>query len=576
MFNLSDYATEALGVLRRRFHVSARQLLLATVLVLTLSVVCATLSLYQVTDNSIRASEVIDTSFSVTPNETYRQGLGSFHGDENLTVLIAAEGTPVNFTMITYGGLRYSNLTSSKNLNFTFPAGADYYEAVFQTNATSSSTIHLEVFQHRLAATYPLGWLGEPAKLLFIFSWGALILLFVLPNHTAQDPALPAKNKLSLPQLDPKNRRRLKLALLVSLVFWLVLLAVNAFPLATFENWYTDSARNTYSANLFGKAGFAIFDTPLSKLSSGDASLFKFVTWPEMPHLYPVGSVFLYLPFGWLIEQGASQGLVFKAEIALFLVVAHVCMYLFLKRFLRQNLDFVLKALVVYLLYIVLVVYSADGMFDTVAFLFSLMAVVMFLEERYDGFLLLVAVSAVFKYQAGIFLLPLVLVSLQRLVQKGNPLGLLRNKAVLGALGLGALSLFTAYLSLPYLATTRPELIMNGVNAFSPHAQVPWGLQAFAVLLTLAVTLTAAVYLWSRSRWVSVFMVFSLLPCFTMPYFQPWYLPTFFLYPLIARDKQSLRVTVAWLAYMVIVLSFGGLSFNPVHLLDNFRRVLNL
>jgi hypothetical protein len=576
MFNLSDYAAEALGVLRRRIRVSARQLLLVTVLVLALSVVCATMSLYQVTDDSIRASKVIDTTFDVTPNETYRQGLGSFHGDENLTVLITAQGMPVNFTMITYGGLRYSNLTSSKDLNFTFPAGADYYEAVFQANATSSSTIHLEVFQHRLAVTYPLGWLGEPAKMLFIFSWGALILLFVLPNHTAQGANLPFKSKLSLPQLDPKNRRRLKLALLISLLFWLALLAVNVFPLATFENWYTDSARNTYSANLFGKVGFAVFDTPLSELSSGDASLFKFVTWPEMPHLYPLGSVFLYLPFGWLIEQGVSQGLVFKAEIALLLVVAHVCMYLFLKRFLRHNLDFVLKALVVYLLYIVLVVYSADGMFDTVAFLFSLMAVVMFIEERYDGFLLLVAVSAIFKYQAGIFLLPLVLVGLQRLVQKGNPLGLLRNKAVLVALGLGALSLFTAYLSLPYLATTRPELVMNGVNAFSPHAQVPWGLQVFAVLLTLAVTLTAAVYLWSRSRWVSVFMVFSLLPCFTMPYFQPWYLPTFFVYPLIARDKQSLRVTVAWLAFMVIVLSFGGLSFNPVHLLDNFRRALSL
>ena len=91
---------------------------------------------------------------------------------------------------------------------------------------------------------------------------------------------------------------------------------MNTYPLATFENWYTDSARNTYSANLFTKVGFSVFDTPLGRLSSGDASFYKFVTWPEMPHLYPLGSVFLFLPFGWLLEQGVSQALVFKLEIA--------------------------------------------------------------------------------------------------------------------------------------------------------------------------------------------------------------------------------------------------------------------
>jgi hypothetical protein len=575
MFSLTDQLSDAQKAIQRRIDAAPKTLMAIALLILALSAACAILSFYPIVNDSVQTSSVVDTTFSVTPNETYRQGLGTFHGDENLTVQVTSQGAPVNFTVLTYGGLRYSNFTS-KDINYSFPAGADYYEAVFVSNSTSSSNIHLQVFKQRLSMDYPLGWMGDSAKLLFVVSWGALLLLFVLPNHSAQEPTAASGGKFSLPQLDPKNRRRLKLALMVSLVFWLVLLAVNTFPLATFENWYTDSARNTYSANLFGKTGFAVFDTPLSTLSSGDNSLFKFVTWPEMPHLYPVGSVFVYLPFGWLIEAGASQGVVFKAEIVLLLVVAHFCMYLFLTRFLKQNTDFVLKAVAVYLLYIVLVVYSADGMFDTVAFLFSLFAVFMFLEERYDAFLLLVVVSTTFKYQAGIFLLPLVLVGLQRLVQKGNYSSLLRNKAILAAVGLGAVNLFTAYLSFPYLATTRPELVMNGVNAFSPHAQVPWGLQASAVLLTLFVTLATAVYLWSRSRLVSVFMVFSLLPCFTMPYFQPWYLPTFFVYPLLVRDKQSLRVTMAWLVYMIIVLSFGGLSFNPVHLLDNFRRVLNL
>jgi hypothetical protein len=248
----------------------------------------------------------------------------------------------------------------------------------------------------------------------------------------------------------------------------------------------------------------------------------------------------------------------------------------FLKRPWNQNLSLALKALSVYLLYIVLVVYSANGMFDTVAFLFTLAAVGMFLEKRFDLFLLFGAVSLTFKYQAGIFLLPLVLVSLVQLLQQTKLSVLFRNKAVLAAVGLAAVNLFTAYLSFPFLAGTKPEFIMNGVNAFSPHAQVPWMLQAFAVLLTLFVTLVCAVYLLNRCRLVSLFMVFSLLPCFTMPYFQPWYLPFFFVYLLFPKEKRALEVTVIWVVFMAIVLAFGGLAYNPVTLLDNIRRVLGI
>jgi hypothetical protein len=363
--------------------------------------------------------------------------------------------------------------------------------------------------------------------------------------------------------------------------------------MATFENWYTDSARHPYTSVLFTKVGFSVFDTPMGKLSSADGSFYKFVTWSEMPNLYPLGSVFLFLPFGALLEGGMAQVLVFKMEIALLLVVSHVCLYLFLKRFWRQELSlapkdvylkpfwkqefsFILKAVGTYILYIVLVVYSANGQFDSVAFLFSLVAVVMFLGERYDLFFLFVAVSSTFKYQAGIFLLPLILVSLMRLFQNSTPSAIVKNKAILAAVGLVAVDLFTGYLSAPFLMSARPELVMNGVNAFSLHAQIPWYLQAFTVLLTLVVTLVCAVYLLNRSRLMSLFMVFSLLPAFTMPYFQPWYLPFFFVFPLIPQSKRSLEVTLVWLIFMALVLSFGGLSYNPLAILDNVRRILKL
>lgn len=571
--------------------VTGKWLLFGALLVLALSVVLAVVSFLPVAAAGKQNTVIVNDFFRLTPQETYRQGLGSFHGDENITLSVSGtRGCPVNFTLLTYGGVRYSNVSAS-DISFSFPAGADYYEAVFLANATTSAQVHFQVSVLKPAVDYPFSWLGTPAKALFLISWISVILLILRPIVKTSFPS--AVKKASKSVLERKNLRRLEAAILFSLVLWFVLLAVNSYPLGTFENWYTDNARHPYTSVLFTKVGFSVFDTPLGKLSNMDNSFYKFVTWSEMPHLYPVGSVFLFLPFGVLLEGGVAQAMVFKMEIALLLVVSHVCLFLFLKHFWKQEmglapkdlflkpfwkqeLSFIFKALGTYILYIVLVVYSANGQFDAVAFLFSLVAMVMFLEERDDLFLFFVAVSFTFKYQAGIFLLPLILVSLLRLLQKSKLIDVLRNKAVLAAVALAGVDLFTAYLSAPFLMSTRPELVMNGVNAFSPHAQISWSVQAFAVLLTLSVTLVSAVYLLNKSRVMSLFAVFSLLPAFTLPYSQPWYLLFFFVYPLIPQSKRSLEVTLVWLIFMVLVLSFGGLSYNPSVILDNVRRILKL
>ena len=569
---------------------TGRFLLFGFSLLMVLSVFLAVLSFLPAAGSGTQATTIIDASFTLTPQETYRQGIGSFQGDENITLhIVAAQNCPVNFTLLTYGGPRYN--ASASEINYAFPAGADYYEAVFLANPAASTDVHFQVSVEKPAVEYQFSWLGAPAKTLFLISWAAIILIILKPmveNRVSSALKIPFTSVL-----EQKNIRRLKIGILISLVFWLVLLAVNTFPLATFENWYTDSARHPYTSVLFTKVGFSVFDTPLGKLSSADASFYKFVTWSEMPNLYPLGSVLLFLPFGALLESGVAQVLVFKMEIAFLLAVSHVCLYLFLKRFWKQQLSwpptdvflkpfwkqefsFLLKAVGTYILYIVLVVYAANGQFDSVAFLFAMVGVAMFLGERYDLFLLFVAVASTFKYQAGIFLLPLIMVSLLRLFQKSTPFAILKNKAILAAVGLAAVDLFTAYLSAPFLMSTRPELVMNGANAFSAHAQISWSLQAFTVLLTLSVTLVCAGYLLNKSRLMSLFMVFSLLPAFVMPYFQPWYLPFFFVYPLIPQSKRSLEVTLVWLVFMVFVLSFGGLSYNPLAVLDNIRRILHL
>jgi hypothetical protein len=541
---------------------------------MVMSVVLGVFSFYPVTGTKESCRTIIDDTFILSRHEIYRQGLGSFRGNENITLVAKSNASyPFKFELITYNGTQYTALATE--FTHSFATSADYYEAVFIAKTSTSdpidpNLISLQVYVQSPETFYPFSWLATPARALFVASWAVMMLLLLRPEIKSSSSATMSK----LPALSLKSRRTIQSLVFISLVFWFALLVLNNYPLGTFENWYTDNARHPYTATLFTKVGFSVFDTPLGLLSSGDSSFYKYVTWPEMPHLYPVGSILLFLPFGVLLEAGMAQVVVLKFEIVLFLIASHACLYYFLKKFWNQNLNSGLKAVALYIFYIVLVVYAANGQFDAVAFIFSLFGVILFLDDRYDFFLLFVAIAVTFKYQAGIFLAPLVLVGLIRLFRQYKPSTIVKNKTVLAATSLVIINLITASLSMPYLANARPEFILNGVNAFSLHGQIPWTLQSFTVLLFLSATLIFVVHVMDRSRLIALFAIFMLLPCLTMPYFQPWYLPLFFVYLLIPQPKRCLKATVIWLIFVALVLSFGGLSYNPIFILDRIRSVL--
>jgi hypothetical protein len=223
-----------------------------------------------------------------------------------------------------------------------------------------------------------------------------------------------------------------------------------------------------------------------------------------------------------------------------------------------------------------LIIYAADGMFDSVAFIFSLAAVMMFLTGRYDRFFLLMAISILFKYQAGIFMLPFIAVGVIKLLQNNKLGGLVKNKSVVLGVVFLAASGFTAYLSAPYLLATRPELVLNGINAFAPHAQITWNIQSTAVLLTLAATLVYAAYMLKKNSFMSLSALFLLAPFFTLPYFQNWYLPFLFIYMLVPQRRKQLEATIVWLVVMIFVLSFGGIAFNPLQIWGHFQSMLGI
>jgi hypothetical protein len=556
----------------------SRILLFSFMLLLVLSVVIGVVSMYpaapdnEVTSVADNSFSITDVSFVLTPLEMRRHGLGSFRGGENISISVSnPEHSPFNFSVETYNGTCYST-TSTGDVEYSFIAEPEYYEVVFFSESTVE--IYIAVSAQEPTVLFPFSWLNTPAKVLFFFSLGSIMLLLLKPAlHIA---SMFNAEEYKARFLSSKGRRIMLILILLSLALWFFLLAVNTNTFASFENWYTDHARHSYSATLFTKVGFSIFDTPLGQLASNDNSYYKFVTWPHMAHIYPLGSLLLFLPFGFLLQSGVEQVFVFKMEIAVFLLFAHVSLYYFLERYWKQKMFPLLKLVGVYAMYIPLIVYTANGMFDAIPFLFSLFAIDMYLSERYDYFLLFMAVSVMLKYQAAIFLLPLIIIGVLKLFEKHEFSSIIRNKAVIAAALITVVCVFTAVASAPYLMETKPEFVMNGINAFSSHAQITWEMQSFAVLLTLAVTMLFAVYMHKRNPLIALSAVFLLFPLFTMPFFQIWYLPFFFGYTLLPQKKREMELTIIWLIFIMAVLGFGGISFNPINVLDGWAKVLGL
>ncbi len=551
---------------------TSKNLLFGLMLLLVLSVSMGVVSFYPATPQNSFVNA--DVSFVLTPLETRSHGLGSFRGGENISLSVSnPSNSPITFSVATYDGTVYSE-TSTTDIEYSFTAVPDYYEVIFSSESNTAFEILFMFSVDELEAGFPFSWLNTPAKVLFFVSLGSMLLLLLKP---ALHKVSALKDDEPKPRLlGQKGRRILIVLILLSVAFWFFLVATNNNPLGTFENWYTDHARHSYSSTLFTKVGFSIFGTPLGELASGDTSYYKFVTWPQMAHIYPLGSIFLFLPFGLLLQSGVNQILVFKLEIAVFLLFAHVSLYYFLERFWKQKMFPFVKLLGVYAMYIPLIVYAANGMFDAVPLLFSLIAIDMFLAEKYDWFLLFMAVSVFFKYQPAIFLMPLIILGLLKLFEQHRLSSLIRNKVIIAAAVLVGVAGVTAIVSAPFLINTKAEFVMNGTNAFSPHAQIPWALQSFAVFLNLAMTLLFAVYMRKRNPLISLSAIFLLLPSYTMPFFQIWYLPFFFGYALLPQPKRDMEVTMLWLLFIMAILAAGLISFNPTLILEGWVRVLGL
>jgi hypothetical protein len=548
---------------------STTKLISAGLILLIISAVLAVISIYPVDNNNEKNSLLLHNSLNLTSKEMYKLALGNFRGGEKVTVVFEEiNNNPISFSIFTFNEVIHSGFSS--NANYSFVAEPGYHELDFTNGSVRVAELTIDIFVQKSEFSYPYLGLSTLAKIMFLSSGGFVVAILLRDVFRENLPRLIIKEI----KLRRAHKKLLQFIVLLSLFVCLLALSQNRNSLATVGDFFTDHSRHPYSANLFLKDGFQVFSTPLGQLANYDLlSNYKFVTWPETPHIYPIGSIFLFLPFGFLLERGLPQLFVFKMEILLFLIVSHVSFYFFIKRLWPKQISIPLKLLTALVLYVSLVLYSANGMFDSIPFLFLLTAITWYLAEKYDYFFLFSIISLTIKYQVGLILLPLMIIGLMKLFAQSNFSSLIRNKALIAAGLLVTIDLYTALLSASSFLATRPEFVINGINLFNPNAQISYLLQSFAVLLTLIATLIFAIYLLRKNRFMSLVMIFTLLPIFILPFFQVWYLPYFFIYLLTPHQKRSLTLTIIWLLLIAFMLSFGPLSYDVGQVFESIKKI---
>jgi len=553
--------------------VRSKILLALTMLTFTSGVVLATISYIPTFGGGTEKHLLIDDTFNLDTNEIRRHGLGVLRaGDEVCITVWELNNFTVRYSVVTYGGTMYERGSAGYD-KLTFTADYDYYEVVFCNNESTPRNINLLASLERRAERYPNLWLAVPAKLLFFIGWTLTVLVLMWRVvKTPLEGSIDGHNDSASRNIDNKKLVGL---LLASCIFWLSLLTMPGYSPFGLENWYTDHARHSYSAYLFTKYGFSVFDTALGKLASIDNSFYKFVTWTDMPHLYPIGSIFIFLPFGLLLQSGVPYSLVFKMEMALFLIFAHICIYYFTKHFFGKPLRRFVNYFAVYFFCFLLILCSANGMFDAIPLFFSLISVIEFVENRYSKSVIYATVAAFFKYQVAIVLMPLTLIALMRLYKNVGLCGMAKKFGLPFTLILVSIEAYTAYLSIPFMMRARPELIMNRIYLFGPHAQLTWQTQFFAIFSTLALTIITVLYLLRRGGAISsLLLFFAFFPFFTMVYFQPWYFPYLYISVLIPKRASLVNVLVLWLVATSLIISSGFSLYNPLWMAELIRRSL--
>jgi len=352
----------------------------------------------------------------------------------------------------------------------------------------------------------------------------------------------------------------LEMMLIISLVTWISVLYFNPYYFADLENRYTDHMRHEYVSWLFLHVGFKVFSTPLKELSSQAPSLHPHLVWQMHPHIYPLGSILYFMPFGILSNLGIiSDVIVHKLMVLSFLAGAHLALYYFIMELKKRGFGVFLVASVSSLFYRHMVFWALNGFYDVMAILLIILSI-KYWRKGSSLKSLVVLTASFFLHYRSIFYLPLWIVLFAKILfQHKNDLWnqLTRfsklSLSFMWFLIVALLDLYTAYLSFLNRTWEIPaEWKTSIINVYSGKPDAQMLLLALSAIVFLILVKRKSYITGSTMLLCLAYMLFT-------PNWMHWHHLFFFPTMLIPSNKISVEAAAFWLV-TTIYLTAGFIS----------------
>jgi hypothetical protein len=329
-------------------------------------------------------------------------------------------------------------------------------------------------------------------------------------------------------------------------VAWLAVCVVLSVPLFKPPRYslaplYTDHMRHAYAAWALLNIGPEVFTTPIASWDFGASHPFDM--WATLPHLYPIGSLILFLPFGVAINlELVPEPIVNMAMVMLFGVCGVVASWL-LYRTLSESYRPVLLGAVLVIAVPSYVFWGLNGFFDTVAVVLALVGVRAY-RHRNDGTAMVALVCALSLHYRLWYLGPLAVVAAARYWRTNGVVD--RQLGLVGVLGAGSLASF--FLTVPgLLALTESPLFHE--NPIALTAGTP---PKTLLALGSAVVVLAVVYRYESDPTALVTLTLAAASVFTVTQWLPWY-PVLLTPTLALADRRQ--------SHVALVIGFYLLTF---------------
>ena len=302
---------------------------------------------------------------------------------------------------------------------------------------------------------------------------------------------------------------------------------------------YSDHLHHAYSAYAFMQIGYDVFTVPLGQWPV--QARFAHETFPDVPHLYPFGSILLFLPFGLLSNFGIlPDTIVHLLMVSVFGSTGVISIWIYWKHY---QVDRAVRTISTLLVAFLSIYYGYHGFFDVVAFLIAIISLVHWERNIRNYAIILLVISLSLQYRIW-YLGPLFVYMLYKYASNNGIDRWLEGSVIFGTMSF-----------LPFLGTV---LSLEGIESAQANPDIiPLGFEPITVI-ALLLTVIISYRVWKVDNEISaVTAMFCGIMVILLPQWRVWYPLLLMPLPFVAQSRQG-KIELGIIATITgIAMNFG-------------------